>query len=704
MKINRIALKNFGPHKSTDIRFDNPITAIIGSNGVGKTFLIEAVPACLFGVWPSRGNIADGITLGHLGDAIITIEFELMGTTYEAERKLHKTPKSCQQDAYLFSGKQIIAGPKVTDFEQAIENLLGDGKLFFSSVFSSQGNVGDIVESRPSDRKALLSQILEISRFQEKSDEYGRAGRGVQTKLDASDESILQLEQLVSPETSLDFDSEIERINENEKKVKAEIDQLQKKKDEYFEKFNHQKKIKEGIQFFEDSIRDFKLQKNAETQAETRFAELKHKLDEHKKAELEREAIIVDNSRIEAENATITAIQLENAEIQKSIDMLTYKNQSSAQFIIEQENKFKQTKRDLERRTAILDTGDYSAPQCQVCKFVSDAFEAKKELTALKEPDLEKDKSQIESAKTQISGLTKQIKTYKAKQPLQPVQPSRTEAIHKIQDEMTTTLMLKSKNIGLDDSILSAEKEIADRKTYLEDRDFASLVKECSEEIENRNYKLTILQEQINSVIQQKNKAQLVKDTNEKIKAQIAGIKSDQDQHVKSITAIKYLQRAFGKSGIQALLVDSALPMIQAISDQLLQIATNGTLSIEFSTMKENKDGSVRESLEILCSDQAGTRDVSDYSGGEQKILRSIIRLTLAIFQAKQSKRKLETLIIDEALDALDPENAEKLLTVFRSVVADFSRIIFISHSDELLVDFPNKIQIEKKNGVTVCV
>ncbi len=162
-----------------------------------------------------------------------------------------------------------------------------------------------------------------------------------------------------------------------------------------------------------------------------------------------------------------------------------------------------------------------------------------------------------------------------------------------------------------------------------------------------------------------------------------------------------YLKTTFCRKGIQALLIDSAIPQLQTISDELLQIATSGRMQIDFSTQKELKSGGTSESLEILCTDEKGTRDIAHFSGGEQNILRSIIRLTLAIFQSQRSNMNLQTLIIDEAFDALDSENSGNLLKVLEKVRTFFQKVVFVSHNEEMLTDFPNKLILSKKDGVT---
>ena len=159
----------------------------------------------------------------------------------------------------------------------------------------------------------------------------------------------------------------------------------------------------------------------------------------------------------------------------------------------------------------------------------------------------------------------------------------------------------------------------------------------------------------------------------------------------------EYLTNAFSKNGIQALLIDRVLPQLESIAEELLLIATDGRWDIEFSTQKQLKSGAMSESLEILCSDEKGQRDIGQFSGGEQAIFKTIIRLTLAIFQSQQAKTKLQFLVIDEGFDALDAENCEVLLKLLKKSEHYFKRVIFVTHSDEFISHFPHSINLGVK-------
>ena len=63
------------------------------------------------------------------------------------------------------------------------------------------------------------------------------------------------------------------------------------------------------------------------------------------------------------------------------------------------------------------------------------------------------------------------------------------------------------------------------------------------------------------------------------------------------------LQKAWSKDGIQALIIDTTLPLIEAEINNYLNIMSAGEISIKFETQKEAKNGNISETLDIIVSD-----------------------------------------------------------------------------------------------------
>jgi exonuclease SbcC len=161
----------------------------------------------------------------------------------------------------------------------------------------------------------------------------------------------------------------------------------------------------------------------------------------------------------------------------------------------------------------------------------------------------------------------------------------------------------------------------------------------------------------------------------------------------------KTLERAFGKDGVPALLIEQALPQIEEKANELLDRLSNGTMSVRFVTQAEYRDkkrDDLKETLEILISDGAGTRDYEMFSGGEAFRVNFAIRLALSELLARRTGARLQTLVIDEGFGSQDALGIQRLMEAINTVRGDFAKILIITHLDELKEAFPNRIEVEK--------
>jgi exonuclease SbcC len=156
------------------------------------------------------------------------------------------------------------------------------------------------------------------------------------------------------------------------------------------------------------------------------------------------------------------------------------------------------------------------------------------------------------------------------------------------------------------------------------------------------------------------------------------------------------LARAFGKSGIQALIIETALPDIENEANQLLARMTDNRMHVKFETQKETKKGTVQETLDIAIADELGTRNYEMFSGGEAFRINFAIRIALSRLLARRAGAPLPTLIIDEGFGTQDSTGMEKLKEAINSVQGDFEKILVITHMDELKDAFPTRIDVTK--------
>ena len=156
------------------------------------------------------------------------------------------------------------------------------------------------------------------------------------------------------------------------------------------------------------------------------------------------------------------------------------------------------------------------------------------------------------------------------------------------------------------------------------------------------------------------------------------------------------LRTAFGIKGVPAMIIEAAVPEIEAEANRLLARMTSGRMHMRFDTQRETQAGEVRETLEIKIADELGTRPYENYSGGEQFRVNFAIRVALSKLLARRAGAQLQTLVIDEGFGTQDAQGRERLVEAINAIQDDFARVLVITHIDELKDAFPVRIEVTK--------
>jgi exonuclease SbcC len=158
----------------------------------------------------------------------------------------------------------------------------------------------------------------------------------------------------------------------------------------------------------------------------------------------------------------------------------------------------------------------------------------------------------------------------------------------------------------------------------------------------------------------------------------------------------KELAQAFGKKGIQALIIEMALPEIEAEANRLLGRMTDNRMHVKMETQRQTKKGETVETLDINIADELGTRNYEMFSGGEAFRIDFAVRIALSKLLARRAGAPLPTLIIDEGFGTQDSAGIEKLKEAINSIQDDFKKILVITHMEELRDAFPTRINVVK--------
>ncbi|MEM1255598.1 MAG: SMC family ATPase [Cyanobacteria bacterium P01_H01_bin.21] len=155
------------------------------------------------------------------------------------------------------------------------------------------------------------------------------------------------------------------------------------------------------------------------------------------------------------------------------------------------------------------------------------------------------------------------------------------------------------------------------------------------------------------------------------------------------------LQQAFGKNGIQALMIENLLPQLEAETNQILGRLSAHQLHVQFVTQRSGRKKLI-DTLDILIADTQGTRAYETYSGGEAFRVNFAIRLALARLLAQRSGMALQTLIIDEGFGSQDQAGCDRLVAAINAIAADFACILTVTHMPHFREAFQTRIDVVK--------
>ncbi|WP_414561850.1 MULTISPECIES: exonuclease subunit SbcC [unclassified Anabaena] len=196
----------------------------------------------------------------------------------------------------------------------------------------------------------------------------------------------------------------------------------------------------------------------------------------------------------------------------------------------------------------------------------------------------------------------------------------------------------------------------------------------------------------------------------EQLTLQLENLQTQHQQQQEQLQSCRKQQRvyqelaqAFGKNGIQALMIENVLPQLEAETNQLLSRLSANQLHVQFITQKSGrsskstkKNAKLIDTLDILIADSRGTRAYETYSGGEAFRINFAIRLALAKLLAQRAGAALQLLIIDEGFGTQDAEGCDRLIASINAIAGDFACILTVTHMPHLKEAFQARIEVNK--------
>ena len=287
-------------------------------------------------------------------------------------------------------------------------------------------------------------------------------------------------------------------------------------------------------------------------------------------------------------------------------------------------------------------------------------------------------------------------------------------------EQLSPYLELHVQLQGSKDRLISVTQSIEDTKSIREARQSQTKnwklelvrIEEMITKEGDLNQKINLIQSKIKEV---KGQSLNTVTMREQTRYQIEEIyKAEEDIKLIAIEILKTneeiqlyeeLASAFGRNGIQALMIERAVPMLEDIAKELLARLSDNKMTIKLELKEGRTDratGLPSEELNITISDEQGTRSYETFSGGETFRIDFAIRIAMSKLLASRSGSPLPILFIDEGFGSQDTVGQERLIEVIQSISEDFEKIIVITHIDSMKENFNQQIEISKTESGSI--
>ncbi len=170
----------------------------------------------------------------------------------------------------------------------------------------------------------------------------------------------------------------------------------------------------------------------------------------------------------------------------------------------------------------------------------------------------------------------------------------------------------------------------------------------------------------------------------------------ERQQLAETLSQYEDLRQAFSKRGVPAMIIETVVPELERAANELLSRMSEGRMNVRIETQRSTQTGELREALDILISDELGTRPYELYSGGEAFRIDFAVRVALSRLLARRAGAQLRCLFIDEGFGTQDARGREQLVAAITSIQDDFDRILVITHIDDMKESFPARLEVRK--------
>ncbi len=684
------------------------MAAISGPNGAGKSSLLDAITWCLWGT-SRAGDSSDALIRLGQNEMWVDFSFQLDKHVFTVKRRRIKKGGGSTALEFWSNSHNLTEGTIKSTQQKIIDTLHLSFETFTNSSFLRQNHADEFTTKGATDRKRILADILGLDHYDALEEKAKERAKAAQTRMQTLDFSLIEMDrELMQSEDSQEKKKEAEgKISELEKSIQemeTRLKSLQEEKAKLNALHEQQQKIRQTLSDLEQEFSQILAQgkQKAQTIKELEEALLELPGFDEKIATLKLlQKQLEDYNRIKQER-----LQLEK-ELLETQGKINVKN--------EQKNTLEQKLKELAREILGLEKAGAKCPTCgqevgkdQKHKIKEALFleekSLKEDLAKIDTRELEKD---LESTRKKHDTLSLDEGQYqeilKKLSDLEKLQDRREELVKKqatLESEKKTVEDLRKLFAGKKEQVEKLKKEadgFSDMTKTLEDLE-GKIITQTSE--------LASLRTQEKEARSLLGQAMELISRVEQVKKRKEEFEKQKEELLREKEAFEELSLAFGKKGIQAMIIETAIPEIEDEANALLDKLTEGRMKVSFDTQRETKtkvasidgkkDFAMVETLDIIISDEMGEREYSLYSGGEVFRVNLAIRLAISKLLTHRAGAKLQFLVIDEGFGTQDAPGRSRLIEVLDTIKNDYEKILIITHLEELKEEFPTRIEVSK--------
>jgi exonuclease SbcC len=689
------------------------LACLSGHNGAGKSSLLDAITWAVWGT-SRAGDSADKLVRINEKEMWVEFIFELEGSLYRVARKrLLKGTGSTSLEFFIQKNAGIenfqplqnwlnlTEGTIRATQEKIIKTLHMTYEVFVNSSYLRQGNADEFTLKGATERKKILSDILGLNHYDLFEEKAKEKAKDLTNKIASIDYQVLEIESELSFKDSRQLELTQAEIKVREAEIQrtaleTEIKSLREQKETFLMKNQMRQKILEGLE--KSRADQEEIVRQGQQRAE-RIKKIKERLDNRE----EIEKNLSELGKLEEENKILS-------EKQSELLNLTTQKSNLVSRVATVKKQIETLNTEIQKIQGEIKKVDADFSKCPLCGSELNKDHKAEVLGKLKK-DLQEKEVKLKDLGAEME--TKELEEIESKIAKLGYHPARHQHIRQEIIRLEPARKMKEEISSFGGQLEAEEKAYQElriifqkKKGQIEtEEENLKNFQDFSEDLRQVAASLQAKEALIESLKSQENEARAILGKAKQLVERSTQLETLREQKLREKSKLaeernnyEDLALAFGKKGVQAMIIETAIPEIEEEANKLLDKLSEGRMKVTFETQREAKGGGTIETLDIIISDEMGSRSYEMYSGGESFRVNFAIRLALSKLLTHRAGAKLQFLIIDEGFGTQDVQGRDRIVETINLIKEGFEKILIITHVEELKDVFPCRVEVTKGN------